>query len=133
MVIATYSEIGFLGEWSPLSSGGDDKTIRIWDVLNQRNRLTLVGHMNSIYRVIWSPDGKTIAASNEDSTISLWDVTTGQPQDVPLTGHTDAVYTIAWSPDGTTLASGGNDYTIRLWDMVARRLVQPSPYYSLMA
>src|SRR6266498_3229669 len=76
----------------------------------------LHGHTDSGWSVDFSPDGKTLASSNGDGTILLWDVATRQPIGQPLTG-----YVIAFSPDGKTLASGAADNSIILWDVKSQQ------------
>ncbi|WP_133150699.1 hypothetical protein, partial [Frankia canadensis] len=66
--------------------------------------------------VAFSPDGHTLATSSTDSTIRLWDTTSGQNR-TTLTGHTRGVLAVAFSPDGHTLATSSDDSTIRLWDV----------------
>ena len=48
--------------------------------------------------VAFSPDGSLLATGAHDSTVKLWDPTTGQLRGT-LT-HEDAVYGVAFSPDG---------------------------------
>ncbi len=82
-------------------------------------RLTLTGHTGSVWSVVFSLDGKTLASGSHDKTIRLWDVASGQPKGSPLTGHTDSVTSVVFSPDGKTLASASDDRTIRLWDVAS--------------
>ena len=68
-----------------------------------------------------SPDGNTIASANDDDTVGLWDVATGQQKFI-LRGHRGYLQCIAFSPDGLTIASGSEDYDVsecevRLWDV----------------
>jgi WD40 repeat protein len=71
----------------------------------------------------FSSDGKTLASSSLDKTITLWDVERRVPLSIPLTGHTDVVLAVAFSPDGKTLASSSNDKTVILWDVASRRRI----------
>ena len=54
--------------------------------------------------VAFSPDGKTLASGNNDSTVRLWERSTGKEVRV-FRGHRDAVQWVAFSPDGKLLAS----------------------------
>jgi WD40 repeat protein len=89
-------------------------------------RATLQGHTNEVVFVAYSPDGKTLASASYDSTLKLWDVTTGKER-TTLRGHTGCVGSVAFNPEGKTLASAiiGSPFadpdnkTIKLWDVTS--------------
>jgi len=96
-------------------SGGDDKTIRIWDSASGDELITLRGHDDWICSVAFSPDGKRIISGSGDHTIKVWDSATGAEL-MTLRGHDKDVYSVAFSPDGKRIASGSIDKTIRVWN-----------------
>lgn len=96
--------------------------VRLWDPVTGDVVHTFEGYTagdsyfgGELLAVAYSPDGTTLAGGGADSTISLWDATTGQLQNV-LYEHVAGISSLAYSPDGTLLASGSFDHTIRLWD-----------------
>lgn len=83
--------------------------------------------------VVFSPDGRLLAASGDDGNVRLWNTVTGDVSRVldatsALTaaatstdnadrvGDPTQVTALAFSPDGNTLAGGVGDGTIWLWD-----------------
>jgi WD40 repeat protein len=67
--------------------------------------------------IAFSPDGTTLAVANQDKSIALLDVKTGQIIGQPLLGHKGIVTSISFSPDGNKLASVSYDDAIILWDV----------------
>ena len=76
---------------------------------------------NAVYSVSFSPDGWTLASSDDYGKVRLWDVSSCE-QKATFEGHEGSVYSVSFSPDGSTLASGGQDGTVRLWDVSSGRL-----------
>jgi WD40 repeat protein len=73
-----------------------------------------------IYALGYAPDGKTIAISNWDKTITLWDAHTGQylrSLEVPTDA---AVSVIGFSPDSMSMLGMAN--TVYLWDLNTGRI-----------
>ncbi|KAN0075121.1 hypothetical protein V8E54_007732 [Elaphomyces granulatus] len=69
-----------------------------------------------VISVTVSPDSKKVVSGSFDSTVRVWDTTTGQA-DQTLTGHSRAVTSVAFSPDGRKVVSGSDDRTVRVWDI----------------
>ncbi|WP_162942087.1 WD40 repeat domain-containing protein [Desertimonas flava] len=79
-------------------------------------RLILSGHRLKVTSIAFSPDGDIIATGSDDTTIRLWERSSGDEIDT-LEGHTDLVQALAFSGDGKQLVSGGEDFTVRVWDV----------------
>ncbi|MCX7607242.1 MAG: hypothetical protein N2170_08275 [Bacteroidia bacterium] len=61
--------------WHPggrlLATGGRDKQIHVWDVVNRERRLTLQGHQRSVNALLWiTPD--VLASAGDDGLIKVW-------------------------------------------------------------
>jgi WD40 repeat protein len=69
----------------------------------------------AIYHVVFSPDGKTIAAACQDRSLYLFDTTTSAAR--VLRGQGDQVTGLAYAPDGATIATGAWSGDLGLWDL----------------
>jgi WD40 repeat protein len=56
--------------------------------------------------VAFSPDGATVASSDYDGMIKLWDIATGKEQ-ATLKGQMDTVWSVRFSPYGKILLRRG--------------------------
>ncbi|MGH3773775.1 MAG: hypothetical protein ACRDRW_20695 [Pseudonocardiaceae bacterium] len=107
-----------------LASGGDDQTVRLWNVADPAHTAPLgaplTGHTERVKAVAFSPDGPTLATGGTDRTVRLWNVTDPAhptPLGQPLVDHTNWVNAVVFSPDGRTLAAASDDHKVRLWDV----------------
>lgn len=69
------------------------------------------------YAVAFNSDGRTVASSDGEGRIRLWDVTRGTLRRPPLDHGEGVVWDVTFSPDGRWLASAGEDMRIQLWDV----------------
>jgi WD40 repeat protein len=86
--------------------------VRLWDVAAGSTRGILEGHLDEVYALAFSPDGR-LASAALDKTIRLWDPASRQTSLI-LEGYMGRGECIKFSPDGRTLASAGVDRTIKL-------------------
>jgi eukaryotic-like serine/threonine-protein kinase len=87
-----------------LVSGGDDGTVRIWNLVKGEQQAICIGHQTAVLAVAISSDGQTVASASADG-VKLWDPSTGQELlTISHEGHwaTDVVF----SPDSKMLVVG---------------------------
>ena len=55
-------------------SGSDDKTIRIWNLLEKSQETVFQGHTLSVWSVALTSDNKYAISGSKDKTIRIWDL-----------------------------------------------------------
>jgi WD40 repeat protein len=110
-------------------SGGDDKVIRIWDLLSGKTvrairGATGAGNEGKIAAMALSQDERWLAVGGDISggVIRLHDFKSGTIRRL-LTGHEHSVRGLAFSHDGRLLLSGGADNIAMLWEVESGRLL----------
>ncbi len=98
-----------------------DNPVEAWNALTGTRELPFLG--NTITRLVYSPDGKTIATLQQpDHEFILWDAI-NQQQLTTLTNPFGALDSIKWSPDGKQIASNehGNS-TVHIWNVTSNQV-----------
>lgn len=98
-----------------LASGHRDG-VKLWDntvkpkqqtddaIGDYQYKLKLHGHKDYVYKVVFSPDGKTLLSGSKDGTIQARDTMTGNHR-FTCTGHIEGTQELMFSQDGDTLIS----------------------------
>jgi WD40 repeat protein len=118
----TVASVSFSADGTRLLSAGD-KTAVIYDVSEIPDDLTdyevpLVSVINA--RASWidaarfSPDGRYVVTSNQDSTARVFETETGD-QLLTFRGHDNIVWSAIPSPDGRRVLTASEDGTARVW------------------
>lgn len=98
-----------------LATGGNyDRFIRIWDVTLSREINSFIAHSDGINSLHFSPNGKYLISSSDDSTIKIWNAydysllkTFKRPKP-----ENDVIFT----PDSKKLVAGGRDSLVKILD-----------------
>jgi WD40 repeat protein len=127
-------------------TGTRDGTVTIWDAATGERKRALAGYFLAFTPddqsvairacdAVAGPSGKLIPKGSEDSSVTVWDIATGERRfsikvrSFPLS--------IAFSPDGQRIVTGNGDGTITLWDPVTLQekltlKAHPHPVTSVM-
>ena len=102
-----------------LFSGGNDHSIRLWDVSTTLCARTLYGK-SPVAALAYSSIARRLASAHPDFAVRVWDPRVGSSgaTSQALQGHTGCVTDVAWSPVSPhMLASSSLDMTVKLWDL----------------
>lgn len=108
---------------SRLVTGGDDHTIRIWNLTSGRLERTLQGHLDSVRAVAVTPDGRRIVSGGTFDVVRVWDVASGQfVHTIAGQAGCRAVYAVAIAADGRRVIFGGAGAVVQVWDLAGGRV-----------
>lgn len=98
-------------------SGGQDATIRLWDINSGKELHKFVGHNGPVYGLVLMQDGKSLVSiADKDLAVKIWDLESKSLKSslAPNSAHVNAV---AVSPDQRYIVTGGDDGILRYWDI----------------
>lgn len=104
-----------------LVTGGEDRSVRLWDVASGKQLRSFQGHLTKLSAVTARGDGGQIASGSEDGAIRIWDLN-AVDEHRALTEATDSLWAVVYSPDGKHIAAAGSDLAIRVYDAQTGKL-----------
>lgn len=90
-------------------------SVHLWQIPRGMHRCQTMTHLDAVYTVAFSFDGKWLATASRDKTARIWDWNSGLLVAPPLQ-HQDVVRVVAFSPDDSTIATACDDGAARMWD-----------------
>ncbi|CAL9131881.1 unnamed protein product [Musa textilis] len=101
-----------------LISGGQDRTVKIWDTKSGTLSSTLHGCLGSLLDLAITHDNRFIIAASSSNNLYVWETSSGRVRHT-LTGHTDKVCAVdASKVSSRNLLSAAYDHTMKVWDLV---------------
>lgn len=99
----------------------DDNRLLLWNVRTGRLERVFVGHQDSIFQFVLTPDGEKVVSTSFDQTIRIWNTATAAQEGVIFTGAVQLA--VAIGPRGERLATSQLDGGITIWDLATETAV----------
>ena len=119
-------------EVTALTLGADDQTlavghadgaIRLWNLSDGEERLTLHGHKGAVLALRLSRSSAMLVSGAKDTAVVIWDVV-AEAGICRLRGHRDAVTDVCLLEPHHAVATVSKDGALRLWDLHMQHCIQ---------
>jgi WD40 repeat protein len=77
-VSADILTVAFSADGKTLTTGSQDRTIKVWRVPNGERVRTLTGHQHFVYSTAYTHDEKLLISAGGDNTLRVWDAASGE-------------------------------------------------------
>ncbi|KAJ5037118.1 Ski complex subunit Rec14 [Penicillium rubens] len=105
-----------------IASGHEDGAVYIFSTETGRMPISLLGLVNPVRAVAFSPRSKILAAAGDSKVIVLYDTSSGE-QIANLSGHSAWILSLSWSDTGEYLLSSSFDGKVKVWSMETKACV----------
>ena len=91
-------------------------TVHVWDSATQQHLRTLPALPAAVKSIVFSPDGRWLAASDFERDIALFSMPGGEPASA-LRHHEPGINSIVFSRDDRHLLTSSDDHTAQVWEV----------------
>jgi WD40 repeat protein len=134
---ATFRSLAFSPDGRTLALGGEDGSIRLWEMPAARERAVLRDSDASVHCVAFSPDGKLLVSGNDDGRVLLWRAPGGARLGVLHEGSHRPIRAVVFSPDGRTLGvadpAGAGDALLYDMETATIRIRLPGGFMGIVS
>ncbi|KAJ1403259.1 WD40/YVTN repeat-like-containing domain superfamily [Sesbania bispinosa] len=103
---------------SKLITGGQDRSIKVWDTNTGSLSSNLYGCLGSVLDLTITHDNQIVIAASSSNNLYAWDLNSGRVRHT-LTGHKDKVCAVDVSKVSSRhVVSAAYDRTIKVWDLL---------------
>jgi WD40 repeat protein len=107
-----------------LALGFSDHHIRIVDAATGQLKQEIAAHTNSVFTLVYSPDGRYLLSGGRDAHLRVWEVARGYQEVTSVVAHMFTINHLTFSPDGQFFASCSMDKSVKIWDARTFRLLK---------
>jgi hypothetical protein len=106
-------------------SAHQDSTIKFWNANSFELLRIIKGRFPDLSTVVFSPDGRTIAAGYDESNsrVDIWSVHNGKLK-ATLATDSDYTHSIAFNSTGTMIVTGHTSDDVKLWNVKTGKLIR---------
>ncbi|QHO20022.1 hypothetical protein HN51_062533 [Arachis hypogaea] len=103
---------------SRLITGGQDRSVKVWDTNTGTVSSNLHGCLGSVLDLTITHDNRSVIAASSSNNLYVWDLNSGRVRHT-LTGHTEKVCAVDVSKVSSRhVVSAAYDRTIKVWDLM---------------
>ncbi|KAI5798964.1 WD40-repeat-containing domain protein [Geopyxis carbonaria] len=121
------SDLAFSSQSEHLAVSSWDKKVRIYEISADGSSVgkAMYEHEAPVFSVVWSKDGSKLASAGADKMAKLYDVATGQAQQVAAHDQPVRCVKFIQAPNSAAemLVTGSWDKTVKYWDLRASQPV----------